>query len=187
MKNKFLGIVLVFLVIANLVTLGIFWYYKIHKSQQGPPEQGGGNASAFIIKQVGFNAAQQKQYAELVKQHRLKVRSIRDELHIAKDQFFDMLSDTTVTAMQVDAASSNIGKLEKEVDVLTFEHFRQVRHLCTPEQKVKLDNCIKQVMRMMGPKPGGRPQGPPPDGRGMPPPGEGPPPPDGERPPPPQQ
>ncbi|MBW4889607.1 periplasmic heavy metal sensor [Mucilaginibacter sp. HMF5004] len=189
MKSRYLGIVLVVLVAANIITLGVFWYYKIHniKLSEAGNTQGNGNASSFIIKQVGFTASQQARYLELVRQHQQRVRDIRDQLHIAKDSFFDELSDTTVSAATIDAASSTIGKLEKDLDVQTFNHFKQVRAMCTPEQKIKMDNCIKQVMRMMGPPPpGGRPQGPP-DAEGGP--GGGMPPPQGDRlpPPPPQQ
>jgi Spy/CpxP family protein refolding chaperone len=199
MKNKLLGIVLIVLVIANMVTLGVFWYYRIHHT---PPETGAnapggrGAASAFIIKQVGLSSTQQAAYRELVMQHQQKVRAIRDQLHTAKDSFFDLLSDSNASPAKVDELSSTIGQLEKEIDMLTFEHFRQVRAICTPDQKIKLDNCIKQVLRMMAPQGGGGPQGPPPQGEGRnhgtpgelpPPPGEGPPPQGDRLPPPPQQ
>lgn len=193
MKSKFIGIVLVLLVMANIVTLGTFWYYKIHHVSANAPAggQGPSQAQAFVIKQVGFNTEQQKTYIALVQQHQQKVRALRDQLHTAKDNFFDLLSDTTASAKTIDTASSTIGRLEKELDELTFTHFKQVRAMCTSEQKVKFDNCIKEVMRIMAPPPGGRPQGPPPGGggfkdgppNGMPPPGEGPPP-RGEGPPP---
>jgi protein CpxP len=189
MKNKLLGSILILLVLANIATLGVFWYYKIHNMPASRPmgdeRRGNGNASAFIIKQVGLDAKQQAAYAELVKQHQQKVRAVRDELHLAKDDFFNLLSDSTASPQVINAASLATGKLEQRLDVLTFEHFRQVRALCTAEQKIKLDNCIKQVMRMMAPPPGvGRPPGPPPGANGNPqdmpppsPPGEGPPPP----------
>jgi polyhydroxyalkanoate synthesis regulator phasin len=186
MKNRLLGIVLILLVLANMVTLGIFWYYKIHNAQPPANQHGGRSAaSAFIIKEVGLNAEQQKAYQELIRQHQEKVKALNEQLHFAKDSFFDMLSDSTVSATNINAASATIGKLEAEIDLLTFEHFKQLRKLCNADQKVKLDNSIKQVLRMMAPPGGGRPQGPPPprgEGRNgpqsdmPPPPGEGPPP-----------
>lgn len=194
MKNRLVGIVLVFLVLANIATLGVFWYYKIHIGAAGQatghPGDRRAQASAFIIKQVGFTAAQQKQYLSLVQQHQQQVRRIREQLHLAKDALFDSLSDTTITQPRIDELAAAIAALDKELDIQTYAHFKQVRAICTPEQKIKLDNCIKQVMRMMAPpadeRPGGPPrgeggsfgpQGQPPAG-GMPPPrdGEGPPP-----------
>ncbi len=193
MKNRLLGIVLILLVVANMVTLGVFWYYKIHNAPKQPPMgMEGGGASSYLIKQLGMDTVQQAKYKELISEHQAKVRELRDQLRTAKDKFFDLLGDTTATVSKVDEASSTIGNLEKELDLQTFAHFRKVRAICTPEQKIKLDNCIKDVMRMMAPPPmGGRPQGPPPGmgnggPGGMPPPGEGPP--QGDRqPPPPQQ
>ena len=171
-KNKLWSAVLLVLVIANVATLGIFWHYKM-KEKPTTTEQGPANTANFVIAQTGFSMEQQLAYRKLIEEHQERVRSAQNDLRETKDQLFDMLSDTTVSQQKIDSLTGIIGKTEQALDAETFRHFKQVRALCTPVQKIKFDNIIKQVMRMMGPQ-AGRPQGPPPPDRagadGMPPP-----------------
>jgi len=182
LKTKLWSLILGILVFANIATLAGFWYFKFHNGEQVALPQGGpGGAAQFIIKQVGFDERQQHDYLELVSEHQQQVSVIRKKLRMNKDALFNSFGDPSFTQLALDTLTSAIGDCEKRLDMLTYRHFKQVRALCDAQQKIKFDNIIKQVMRMMGPMPGGRPPGPPPMG------GNGnfpPPPPDGQGPPP---
>ena len=180
LKNRMWGFIVGILVVANIATLAGFWYIKLHSDKIVELPRGQASTKAFIVTQLGLNASQQQTYEQLVQQHRQNVGIIQEELRGAKDAFFNSVAHPETTQAQLDALSSNIANYQKELDMLTYQHFKKVRALCNDEQKVKFDNIIKQVMRMMGPA-GGRPQGPPPPrGQG----GDFPPPPDGQGPPP---
>jgi hypothetical protein len=177
------------LVVANIATLAGFWYIKLHSDKTVVDlPRGQASTKAFIITQLSLNTSQQQAYEQLVQLHRQNVGMIQEELRGAKDAFFNSVAHPETTQAKLDALSSNIANYEKQLDMLTYQHFKKVRALCNDEQKAKFDNIIKQVMRMMGPA-GGRSQGPPPHGQGgdfqpPPPPGDGQGPPPGEGPPP---
>lgn len=145
------------LVIVNLAAIAIFFFEKSHRP--GHP----GQAADYLIKELGFNEAQKDSYMELVKDHRLHADIQRMEIMKAKNRFFDLLEQPSVTDTVKQAALKNIGLQTEELDLATFNHFQKVRALCTPDQKKKFDNIIRNVLGMMaGPRPEGRNPGMPP-------------------------
>ncbi|TCC89460.1 periplasmic heavy metal sensor [Pedobacter frigiditerrae] len=182
-NKKILTALVVLLLIANVATIGLFWFKKENK-----PQQLKGGPAKFIIKELELNKSQQEQYLVLVEEHQQGVRPLRDEIKDAKDAFFSLLSQPNVTEAEKQTAAKMVSVSTEKLDLLTFNHFAKVRAICNPTQQKKFDAIIKQVMQMMGeqhPKGRGPHQGPPMDG----PPHNGPPPherPEGELLPPPQ-
>ncbi len=172
-KNKWLMIAVLLLLAANMATLAVFW---INKEKKPSPLKGGGAAADFIIREVGFDSQQQRQYRELIKEHRRGAEQIRRQIHDAKNQFFELLQQPSVSDSVKKAAAIAANEGAMQLDLQTFDHFRKVRELCRPDQQQKFDRIIHNALRMMAaPPPGGPPggqHGPPPgDGNGPPPPG----------------
>ncbi len=180
-KNKFLTWAVILLLLANTATIAYFWLYR--KGPADHPRQGQGSAAAFLTGELALDAQQQKAYEELVRLHRLAAHPLRDSIRIARDAFFDLLKRDKVSDSALQAAGRAVGDITGRLDLITFDHFRKVRVLCTDSQKIKFDSLLHRVLRMMGePGPGGKPPqgGRPPQG-GKPP--GNPPPPDADRPP----
>jgi protein CpxP len=156
MNNKLIGGLILLLVIANIATLSVFWLGRLNRP--GPPR---GGPKDYIIKELGFNTAQQQKYEQLVADHHQKAEQYQENIKAAKDAFFNLLQNTAVADTTKKNAVDAISKQTEQLDLLTFEHFQKVRMLCTDEQKKKFDAIIHQVLEMMGrPKPPGN--GPPP-------------------------
>ncbi len=185
-KNKWLSILIVILVMANIATLASFWILK-RKTPEDFRKGARANASLFIIKELNLNKDQQLIYKQLIAQHQSEMHSIRRDMGPLKDHFFSSINDTALTGPDIIKMAAEIGEKEKEIHLATFNHFRELRKICTPGQKIKFDKIINQVMRMVAPR-GGRGDGPPPPQHGngpMPPPppgsdGMSPPPPPGD-------
>ena len=161
-NKKILSVLVVLLLLANVATIAFFWFNKENK-----PEQSRNGAALFIINQLNLDKSQQEKYLALVKEHQLGVRSIRDEIKVAKDNFFSLLSQSNVTEKEKQSAAKTISASTEKLDLFTFKHFAKVRSICNITQQQKFDTIIKQVMQMMGEQhPNGRgPQhGPPMDG-----------------------
>jgi Spy/CpxP family protein refolding chaperone len=191
-KNKWWLIAIMVLLVVNTATLAIFWLERKGQDLLGKKPQGS-EAQAFLIKELALDSTQQAQYLELVKAHREGTNAIKRQLRDAKEAFFNLISDSTVSDAAIKQAAGSASAIEAQIDLLTFKHFQQIRNICTPAQKAKFDTVIKTVVKMMGPSQE-RPQGPPPphdrhqgERPKRPPPenGEGPPPPMDENGPPP--
>lgn len=182
MKGKFTFWIILLLVIANVASISIFWFGRIKDPER--PMMPGGGPRDYVVKELGFNTEQQKKYTEMVKSHHENAQKFQDSIRQAKDALFSLLKDPAVTEKTKQNAAAAISRQSENLDLLTFQHFQDVRNICTEDQKKKFDSIIHQVLAMMGrPKPPGNEMmrnGPPSH------PGDGDGPPDRRPPPPPQ-
>ena len=151
-KSRFLLFLIFILVLLNLGTLIFMWL-----SRPPMPDRQGGrgeNAGKFLVEQVGFNAEQQEKYSQLREAHQEMAHQTQDSLRFYKNSLFDNLP--TRDSIAADRASANIARLQRKLEMNTFNHFVAVRNLCTAEQTKKFDAIIEDVLKMMAPS-----QGPP--------------------------
>ena len=153
-KSRFLLILIFTLVLLNLGTLTFMWLSRPPMPGQGRQGGRGENAGEFLVEQVGFNADQREKYSLMREAHQEMARQTQDSLRFYKNSLFRNLPTRDLIAAE--RASSNIARLQRKLEMNTFNHFVAVRNLCTPEQTKKFDAIIEDVLKMMAP-----PQGPP--------------------------
>ncbi len=175
-KGRLLSVIVIVLLIANMVTMVVFWTTREKKI--AGPSTAQGNVAEFLTRELQFDSAQKEAYLKLRQEHQDKVREIRSHTREAKDALFNLLQKPAVTNEELQWALNDIGQNEMALDKQTFTHFQQVRALCNDDQKKKFYSVIKEALHMMAPPMGRRPDGPPPTdggpgGPGFPPPGGG--------------
>lgn len=176
-KNKLLPWLVALLLVANAATITIFW---LNRGKRTPEPKG--SPREFLSKELSFDTKQQAQLETLVTEHRSAAEKIRPEIRKAKEAFFELIKQPGVSDSDRLAAAKTVSAQTEALDILTFDHFKKIRALCTPGQQQKFDAIIHDVIRMLGQqrppmRPGGGMQGPPPPGEG----------PEGQRPPPPTE
>jgi hypothetical protein len=183
-KNKVLTWLVVLLVIANIVTITFFWLGrgKLLPNRKGTPQE-------FLVKELKLDAGQQATFEVLRTAHHDSAMILREEVSQAKESFFNLLKQASVTDSMKLAAANKVSVITQKLDLLTWNHFQQLRAICNAQQQQQFDKIIQQVIDMIGhPQQPGRPEGNRPSGENedsnRPPLPGGP---DGERPPPPPQ
>lgn len=157
-KNKILGLVVIVLLVANLVSLVVFWL-----GSRRPLPGDGGDAASFIIKELQLDAKQQQTFLQLRTQHHEQVVELQDETRQAKDAFFNLLNKDSVTDSEVQAAAATIMQKQEQIDLVTFAHFKQLRAICTETQKKKFNVILREAIHIQSPKSMPvQPSGPPP-------------------------
>jgi uncharacterized Ntn-hydrolase superfamily protein len=159
-KNKLLTWLLVVLLLANAITIALFW---IGRNKPFPPPQG--SPADFLIKELNMDSRQQEQYKMLVKEHQDAVRELREKIKAAKDSLFVLMKKDNVSDSSKKEAAHAVSRQTEQLDILTLEHFQKVRALCNKDQQKKFDDIIHEVIRMMaqpGPPVRRDIQGPPP-------------------------
>lgn len=165
MKNTRLStIVILLLILLNSVTLAFMW---LDKPACPPPPVPGQNPprpprppegpARFLIEELKFDEMQKAEFDKLKQKHRKATRTLLDSMHIMKEKLFSGIPSGNL--QEADKDASEIASLQKRLELATFDHFRQVRALCTSEQKKHFDEITGEVLRMMAPPRG--PQGPP--------------------------
>ena len=161
-NNKWWAIVVALLVILNTITLTVFWIErKANNVQLLQPDKRSGTKD-YLIKELGLDSIQRLQYDELIHQHQQRTNEIRLHVRDAKDSFFALISDSTIAESTIAKASLYAAETEQQMDMETFNHFKNIRSICNAQQQKKFDSIIKNVVKMMGPNEQ-RPQRPPPN------------------------
>lgn len=170
-----MGIVTLFLITANIFTLALLWSNRKTEKEESkmPPPQS--QVFEFITRELNLDSTQQIAYKLLREEHQQALRPLQDSIREAKDEFFDLLKQPSVTNEEIDRCNTKISFVEERLNLVNFTHFQKLRQLCTAAQQKTFDGLIKEVLHRMapvkrpqGPPPGmergdGRPPGPPPD------------------------
>ncbi len=145
-KNKLLIWLVILLLTGNTASIVIFWLGKNKQSivTKGTPKE-------FLIKELQLNSRQQEELELLMVRHREETPELRKKIRQAKKDFFDLLKQQNITDSNLQAAAKNVSLSIEQLDLFTFEHFKKIRELCTPEQQDKFDRIIQQVTTMMPP------------------------------------
>ncbi|TAH13039.1 MAG: periplasmic heavy metal sensor [Sphingobacteriia bacterium] len=194
-KNRGLNIIVIVLLIANIVSFGIFWWRQSmpEKNNQFPPPIMNKGVD-YLTHELNFSSTQQTAFEALRNEHRSAVDPIRKDIEQYKNDFFALVKNDTASSITINNAWNKIATAEKEMDITTLNHFKSVRQICDSAQKIKFDQIIQDAIIQMRNRPKGPPppdgqrphpkdHRPPPDGKGPAPQGHRPPP-DGQGPPP---
>ncbi len=167
------------LLLCNTALILTIWLKPI--VQNGPKREA---PREFVISNLKFTDAQVTSYDALIKDHRAAMNRLRKANMEYRKTLFATLGSNP-NNINADSIGQLIATNQKEIEMVTYNHFKQVRAICTPEQQKEFDNIIADVIKKMNGPHGGPPphdrQGPPQDGQGPPPEdGNGPPPPPGQ-------
>lgn len=142
MKNNGLKYLVAVSLLINAATLIFFWYNR-------PPQEGnrGSKPGRVLIEKLKMDEKQQALF-----------RPLRDQHHQAHDSLLAIIAaqrQALYAQKQVanDTIIQKIGLLQAEIERITYEHFQEVRKICTPEQQKQLDALLgKTVQRILMPK-----------------------------------
>ncbi|QHI38869.1 hypothetical protein IMCC3317_42690 [Kordia antarctica] len=141
---------LIYILLAFLVLMNGFFMVKIFGDSH-PPNH---NPGMFIAKELQFDEAQMNDFTKMNKTHHETMREISREVKELKDQLFDKLSETTVNETEINDITKRIGEKERQKDLKTFYHFKEVQKICTDEQRSKFNSIIQDALHRGGKKKG---------------------------------
>lgn len=110
-NNRWLSVITLLLLTANIVTLALLWTNKKAGGRgEGvyPPPQG--QVFEFLTNELKLDASQQETYRKLRDEHRGGQKAIQDSIRKAKDEFFTLRSArSTITTSLASTATSPPG------------------------------------------------------------------------------
>ena len=146
------------LAILNVVLLVNAWR-KPYNIPMHPPMHEEGGPKNRIIAELKFTPDQVDLFSDLVEAHRKSMRELRKKGKEIRFNYFDLLKQEQPDQKIADELALEIANNQKEIEQVTFSHFKDVRKICSAEQKNKFDEIIGDVLKNMS-----RPDGPPPNG-----------------------
>lgn len=162
LKNRTLNFIVIVLLIANITSIGLFWLRQ-EKNKPGGNQRG--EVVEFLVRELKMNETQKAQLIALRQQHRADMQSLRANQELFKDALFGLVKQDQATDAEINSALEKVATADKVIDLITLNHFKAIRKICTAEQQTKFDEIIQEALHMMRtggpPSPNGE-QGPPP-------------------------
>lgn len=152
-RNRNLLVIIGILVLTNLAVLGYFLWYKKPPQARGGEGNREGWMTSLLKKEVGFDDSQIALYDSLKNQQKETIKPMFEQMRLAKENFFRLLSDPAANDSLVQEASDAIAQQQKKLDLQTFDHFKKVRAICKPEQLALYDSVVQRMFRRMGRSP----------------------------------
>jgi Spy/CpxP family protein refolding chaperone len=148
-RNRNLLIIIGVLFLTNIAVL----VYFLGQKKPAKPEHGDRDRPGItesLQKEVGFTDEQIAQYKQLKELQKQSIRPMYDEMRMAKDSLFRLLTDPQAGDSILNQVSEVIAQKQKALDLQTFNYFKKIRTLCTPEQQPRYDSVIQRMFRKMG-------------------------------------
>ena len=147
-KSRALVAIIIFLLLSNIAILAFFLFYSDgRKSYRGKEDRNA--VSVFLQKEIGFNKQQMDEYQKLKTAHMQSIKPLFDDIRSAKESFYDLLYINNAADSTINKAAGIIGEKQMALDVQMFNHFKNIRNLCTPEELPKFDTLFKKVVQKM--------------------------------------
>ena len=147
-RSKVFLTIIGILLVVNIALVSFFLLKKDTKREKRPDRKA--IIANFLKTEIGFDTAQLQQYDTLSNRYRAYMKKMFDSSRITKDNQFKELT----TANFSDSAMNNIADrsaaFQKVMELRTFNHFKNIRLLCTPEQQPKFDSLFDKVLNRRG-------------------------------------
>jgi hypothetical protein len=141
MSKTTITIGLIAMIIINVTLISII---VIHNSQDNKRS---GPTPHLLVRELDFNDDQILKFEKLKESHFSNVEPKMAKVRELKRS----LMNTTKKEIARNL-TTEIGKLEGEIDYLTFEHFSEIEEMCNNEQKQELDEIKKRMSERMSDK-----------------------------------
>ena len=144
-KNKLQLFIIVGLLISNvLLAAALILGRPPHRDPQGPK-----NA---IISKLHFDKNQVLKYEQFIDNHRKMVTEKETELNEGKKVLYSQLLAENNKEI-VDSLIANIARTHAQLEQIHYNHFLEIKGLCSPAQKQYFEALSKELQHLFGPKP----------------------------------
>ena len=173
-KNRLAAWAIVILIAINIVAVGTLWWTQIRRPAPPPrprdqwPRQR--DVLRFLERELELTIEQVERFRVLCEQHSEQTHLIEHEIHEYRRAMTDALFEKDPNILQIETWAKEVGQKQEELELKRFQHFMDMKPLCTPEQKLRFEALLGEVLDMT------RPPGPPPPAKDRRPPEKQPPP-----------
>lgn len=129
--NLILGL-LILLLLCN-----VFLFYQLMQPHRGQQPRD------IISSTLHFSETQNQAYDILIQKHRKQIHQADDSLRMLKEQLYQRLVDTD--KVHRDSLIEAIGGVQKNIEYIHWNHFKEIEALCTTSQKAYFEELQHQM------------------------------------------
>lgn len=112
-----------------LLNIGLITFFMTGKKSKPPKRVG---PKKIIIERLKLDEGQIAAYEKLIEKHQIDMDAKNTEVGEAQNILFKHLQNNSHEKR--DSLTNIIGQLNQEMAIIHFEHFKELKQLCKPEQ-----------------------------------------------------
>jgi len=148
-RSKVFLVIIGILLVANIAMVSFFLLKKDGGKRDKKPEWKT-VISGFLKNEIGFDTVQLKQYDSLSDRHKDNMKNLMDSLRSTKEKQFKELAAVNFSDSAMNAVADRSAATQKTMELKMFNHLRNIRLLCKPEQLPKFDSLFGKVLNRRG-------------------------------------
>ena len=153
-KETLLTTAVIALLLLNFGTLGFLFFRR----PPHPPGTGPRQLDRQIVETLALDAGQKGKFEQLKLAHHEQMRNSDRDYRQALENYFSLLKSETILSAQQDSLQAILSQIQQERAKVTFQHFKDLKTLCTPEQQKNFVALLPDLMQVILPL---RPNAPP--------------------------
>jgi periplasmic protein CpxP/Spy len=142
-KIKLLAIAVIGLLAVNIAVVSFFWTRRAQMPPAAMPPVKPGGPKEIIIEQLHFNSTQVAAYEILIIKHRRSVEALKDSISNTKNLLYQSLQTASFSGK--DSLINVLSVLQKQTESVHYDHFIQIKNLCTPEQMAYFNRLTHEL------------------------------------------
>jgi len=144
-KNKILLIIIGILLITNIALVSFYSLSKPAEKKGVRPDRTA-MISAFLKNELKFSQPQLSQYDSLSNQHRILIKAKFDAIKKEKESEFNQLTQDNFNDSSINNTAVLFSTKQKEIEIIMFNYFKDIRNLCSPQQQPKFDSLFYKML-----------------------------------------
>lgn len=146
-KQKLVIFSIIALLVINIGTL-VFLFLSGPKKGHFPPDDGRPKPREIIVRQLHLDSQQQANYEMLIRQHRKQITATEDKIRNTKNELYSLLNSDSVDVTRKDSLINALAHYQKEIELIHFNHFNEIKKLCKPEQMDDFLELTEELSRL---------------------------------------
>ena len=148
-KNKVFISIIGILLAANIALVSFFLLKKDDDKREKKSDRRAMIAN-FLKTEIGFDTVQLKVYDSLSLKHKEKVKKMFDSTRSTKDKQFKELTAAAFSDSVMNLVAERSANSQKAMELQMFNHLKNIRLLCKPDQLPKFDSLFVKVLNRRG-------------------------------------
>ena len=150
MEKKYYIIIIAILVLLNVFSWRMWWESPRHKDfnlVEQAERKGGrrGGGMSFFVERLDLTASQKSDFEKLKKSYFSEIKAINDSMNVLRKRLLKTIGNEVDTDVR-STLFKDMGAYKLHIEMLTMEHFNNMRKLCNPQQIQKFDTLMIHIL-----------------------------------------
>ena len=148
-NSKYLLVLIAVLLLANIVGIVFFLSNNTGRGKSGNNERKNAMVG-YLTKDLGFSTEQLVAYDSLTAQHRRNMGPLFEQMKKEKENRLRYVAQHAFADTAIASAVAITAAKQQSLETQMMIHLKDVRNICTAEQKLKFDSTIHKVFARKG-------------------------------------